>query len=65
MHAARALSEVADALALHDVGEIDFDVLLFAPADRNPRIGRHEVIARALADHGHLVLALRNCGSSS
>ena len=57
-HAARSLCEVADALALHHVGDIDLDILLLAPADRNPRVGGNEVIAWPLADHRHPVLAL-------
>ncbi len=38
MHPLRALRQQPDALALHDVAEIDLDIAALAPADRDPRI---------------------------
>ena len=55
MDALRTLRQQADVLALHHLLEIDLDVRPAAPADRDPGVGRHEMIAAALADHGQRV----------
>ena len=56
MHARRALGQQADALLLHDVDEVDLDIGPLAPADRDPGIGRDEVIDRPLRNHREAVV---------
>ena len=51
VHPLRALRQQADALALHDVGEIDLDIAALAPADRDPGVGRDEMIDGSLRNH--------------
>ena len=65
MHALRALRQQANALALHDVDEIDLDIAALAPADRHPGIGRHKVIDRALARPRVRRSPFLNCGNIS
>ena len=55
MHPLGALRQVADVLALHHRVEVDLDILALAPAHRHPGIGRHEMVARPLADDGEVV----------
>lgn len=52
MNAPHALGEQANALALHDLHQIDLDLVTLAPADRNPGIRWHEVVHRTLRHHG-------------
>jgi len=56
VHALRALGQQANALALHDIDQIYFDIAALAPADRDPGVGGDEVIDRSLRDHGQAVV---------
>ena len=56
MHALRALRQQPDALALHDIDQVDFDIAALAPADRHPGVGGYEVIDRPLRNHGQAVV---------
>ena len=56
MHALRALRQQPDALALHDVGEVDLDIAALAPADRDPGIGGDEMIDRPLRNHRQAIV---------
>ena len=56
MHPLRALRQQPDALALHDVGEIDLDIAALAPADRDPGVGGDEMIDRSLRNHRQAVI---------
>ena len=50
MHALGALRQQPDALALHDLDQVDFDIAAFAPADRHPGIRGDKVIDRPLGN---------------
>src|SRR5215468_7203023 len=49
------LLQIADAFLSHHLIEIDLDVRLAPPTDRDPRVRRHEMITWPLADDRQLI----------